>query len=294
MLRLPVADLEHLAATANGRYRVGKREVKKDGDIRVCYDAIGELKSAQARIQCMMLHNVDYPRYLQGSIRDRQNPRGQRPNAAMHTRKRTLITEDIKKFFPSVRAEIVFGIWHKFFRFPPPVATLLTKLTTKDGELPQGTKTSALLSNLVFWDVEWKLVEKLHIQGITYSRLIDDITISSKADFSTPQTTEIIKLINAMAVKKGLKLNMGKQTISRAGDRHLTTKLVVNVKTSLPSEQRAKIRAAVRRAEIAPGHLRASERFQKAVRKVGGRVGYLKQHHPKEAEALQSKLREVA
>ncbi len=35
----------------------------------------------------------------------------------MHTRKRTLITEDVKQFFPSVRSQIVFDIWHQFFRF---------------------------------------------------------------------------------------------------------------------------------------------------------------------------------
>lgn len=291
MLRLPLAELESLAATANKRYRIGKQITKPNGDIRTCYDALGVLKSTQARIQCMILNQVDYPPYLQGSIRDPQNPRGQRPNAALHTRKRTIITEDLKSYFPSVGEQIVFGIWHRFFRFPPPVASLLTKLTTKDGELPQGTKTSPLLSNLVFWDVEWKLVEKLHQQGITYSRLIDDITCSSKTDFTTKQTTEVIKALHAMAAKKGLKLNDGKQTIARAGERHLTTKLVVNVKTSLPLEQRAAIRAAVRRAQAAPSNVRATERFQKGVRKVSGRIGYLKQHHPKEAEALRSKLR---
>lgn len=294
MLKLSLAELEELAATASSRYRVGKREVKENGDIRICWDALGILKSTQARIQCMILHKVDYPPYLQGSIRDPQNPRGQRPNALLHTRKRTVITEDIKKYFPSVKERIIFDIWHKFFRFPPPVATLLTKLTTKDGELPQGAKTSALLSNLVFWDVEWKLVAKLHEQGITYSRLIDDITCSSKADFSTTETTAIITALHAMAARKGLKLNVGKQTIARAGERHLTTRLVCNVKTSLPSEQRAKIRAAVRRAEMAPEKVRSTERFEKAVRKVNGRISYLKQHHPKEADALRARLKGAA
>lgn len=60
-----------------------------------------------------------------------------------------------------MRSQIVFDIWHRFFRFPPPVATQLTKLTTKDGLVPQGAKTSALLSNLVFLDEERRLVGDL-------------------------------------------------------------------------------------------------------------------------------------
>lgn len=294
MLKYPIPELQNIAATADDRYRIGKKELKNDGTFRICYDALGDLKSVQARIQCLILNLVNYPVYLQGSIRDSVSPRGQKANAAMHTRKRTLITEDVKQFFPSVRTQIVFDIWHKFFRFPPPVAQLLTKLTTKDGLLPQGTKTSALLSNLVFWDEEWRLVGDLHERGITYTRLIDDITCSSKMDLLTDETTRIITALHAMARRKGLRLNAGKQTIARAGERLLTTKLVVNVKTALPQKQRSAIRAAVRELQIASPHARGTEAFEKDYRRASGRISYLRQHHPKEGELLQSKLRSLS
>jgi hypothetical protein len=291
MLKYPILELQHIASTANQRYRIGKQELKKDGTLRICYDALGPLKSIQARIQCMILNRVTYPTYLQGSIKDPISPRGQKANAALHTRKRTLITEDVKQFFPSVRSQIVFDIWHKFFTFPPTIAQLLTKLTTKNGLLPQGTKTSALLSNLVFWEDEWRLVGDLHMRGITYTRLIDDITCSSKLNLSTEQTTSIITALHAMAHRKGLKLNAVKQTIARAGERQVTTKLVVNVKTALPAEQRSAIRAAVRNLQNTPRTARTTERYEKDLRRIGGRVAYLKQHHPKEADQLRSILR---
>lgn len=291
ILRHTIPELQAIASSADQRYRIGKQERKKDGTLRTCFDALGELKSIQARIQCKILHRVTYPTYLQGSIKDPVSPRGQRANARLHILKRTLITEDVQQFFPSVRSQIIFDIWHKFFNFPPVVAQLLTKLTTKDGSLPQGTKTSALLANLVFWDDEWRLVADLHARGITYTRLIDDITCSSSADLSAAQTTSIITSLHAMVHRKGLRLNSGKQTIARAGDRHVTTKLVVNVKTALPAEQRSAIRAAVQRLRSTPPTARRTERYEADCRRVSGKVAYLKQHHPKEAEQLRSILR---
>ena len=120
MLHHSVAELEEIAATADDRYRVGNRQLKNDGTWRICYDALGSLKSIQARIQCLILNQVTYPIYLQGSIKDRQCPRGQKANAGLHTRKRVLISEDIKQFFPSIGSKLVFDIWHRFSPSRPP------------------------------------------------------------------------------------------------------------------------------------------------------------------------------
>jgi len=193
MLKHPIQELEQIAATADQRYRIGRRELKKDGTWRICYDALGVLKGIQARIQCLILNKVHYPIYLQGSIKDPISPRGQKANACLHVRKRVLISEDIKQFFPSVSSHVVFDIWHRFFKFPPPVAEILTKLTTKEGALPQGTKTSALLANLVFWEFEWRLVADFHGRGITYSRLIDDITCSTARDLILKKPLGLLK-----------------------------------------------------------------------------------------------------
>ena len=108
ILKQSIPDLQQIALTANQRYRIGKRIRKKDGTIRICWDALGELKSIHARIQYKILNKVTYPIYLQGSIKDPVSPRGQKPNAEQHTRKRTSFTGDIKQFFPSVRSACGF------------------------------------------------------------------------------------------------------------------------------------------------------------------------------------------
>src|ERR1019366_5356036 len=108
--------------------------------------------------------------------------------------------------------------------------------------LPQGTKTSTLLANLVFWDIECDLVADFHTRGITYTRLIDDITCSSKAELTSKQIAYVIDELHKMVRRKSLQLNTRKQTIARANERQIATKLVVNQKTSLPSERRSSIR----------------------------------------------------
>ncbi len=293
MLRVAPAELARVSGNADNLYRIGRQEKKKDGTIRLCYDALDPLKSMQARIQCLILNKVEYPRYLQGSIKDRRQPRGQAANARLHTRKRTLISEDIKQFFPSVRRVIIFDIWQKFFCFSPVVAECLTKLTTKDGALPQGAKTSSLLANLVFWDNEWSLVAELHERGIIYSRLTDDISCSSDAVLSKRQITECIEAIRTMCGRKNFQLKRQKQTIARAGYRMVTTKLVVNAKTALPKEQRAAIRASVSTLLGVPLTQRNSESFGEKYRRTSGRVSYLKQHHPNEAAQLRTLLKQV-
>jgi hypothetical protein len=289
MLKHPPDELEHIAATADHRYRIGKRELKKDGTWRICYDALGVLKSIQARIQCLILKKVSYPLYLQGSIKDPVSPRGQKANAGLHVRKRVLISEDIKQFFPSVTRQVVFDIWHRFFKFPPPVAEILTKLTTKEGALPQGTKTSALLANLVFWEYEWRIVGDFHQRRITYTRLIDDITCSTARDLTTEEATRLIESLHAMVRRKGLHFN-NKQDISRAGDRKMATKLIVNAKTALPAERRSAIRAAVAQLSRRPVSARSTVAYAHDYHRISGQVAYLQQHHSNEAAQLREVL----
>ena len=91
------------------------------------------------------------------------------------------------------------------------------KLTTLNGSVPQGAKTSALLANLVFWEHEWQIAADLHARGITYSRLIDDITCSSARDLSSAETTGIISSLHAMVRSKGLRLNDKQDIAPRRG-----------------------------------------------------------------------------
>lgn len=286
MLRCPGTDtvegLLRLADEASDLYRIAGRKRKADGSARILLDARYPLKTVQARIQCMILKTVEFPPYLHGGIKKR----GQSSNAQCHVGRRLLITEDVANFFPATTSKVIFEVWHRFFRFPPAVAECLTKLTTKDGSLSQGAKTSPLLANIVFWQAEARLVEDLRSRGIIYTRLVDDITCSSTKDLSRNEAAWVIRKIRALAESQGFRLKKGKETVAGAGERMVATKLVVNVRVALPSEERSNIRAAVKACES----LKQGEGAVGVLNKASGNLSYLGQFHPSESKQLRAEL----
>jgi retron-type reverse transcriptase len=235
----------------------------------------------------MILRSVYFPEYLQGSLKHR----GQASNARRHMGRRLVITEDVQNFFPATSAKTIFDIWHHFFCFPPDVAACLTKLTTKDGSLPQGAKTSPLLANIVFWQRERDLVLELQERGIVYTRLVDDITCSAVRDLSRSEISWVIQKLRHMAKSFGFRLKRKKESVAHASSRMVATQLVVNVKLSLPTERRAKIRAAVNCCVAS--EVNDCPVPDKALNRVSGQLAHLTQFHPAEGKALREKLRIV-
>jgi hypothetical protein len=108
---------------------------------------------------------------------------------------------------------------------------------------------------------------------------------------SAETTAYIIDQLHALVRRKGLALNSKKQSVARASQRQVATKLVVNRKTSLPSEQRSSIRGAVRALRKTPAVAFGTQRYGRTYRRVSGLVTYLSQHHPAEAAHLRTILR---
>ncbi len=288
-LSIPEEQLNQVAIQANSLYRKAKPVIKSDGSIRQPYDALPPLKEIQQRIKDRILKRVVYPTYLTGSLTGRTY----RTNAQLHTQAKIVICEDIQSFFPSTNRELVRNIWLKFFNFSEEVAAILCDLTTKDGELPQGASTSSYLANLAFWSYESELNAYLARKNITYSRYVDDITLSSKKHLSKEEQSSLIAQIYGMLKQHGYKAKRRKHEIFSSGKRMLTTKLVVNRKASLPHEERQKIRAAVHALErTVQDGIRGTE-VQTELNRVTSRVGQLGLLHPREAETLKLRVRKV-
>lgn len=280
-----------LATNASKYYRIAPEIKKTDGSIRTVFSVGVPLKTVQGRIKKKLLDKIYYPVYLQGGIRDRENPRDYVKNAGIHAGCTTLINEDISDFFPSVSDKVVFDIWMHFFNFPRSVAKILTKLTIKDGALPQGASTSCHLANLVFWETEPILVDKLLSTGFVYTRFIDDISVSSLTRITGENKGEIISMIRRMTARNNLHLKPRKHKIYSSGGRMLVTNLVVNKKTSISSEERARIRAAVHQCELSARNKGDGiGEFKTLLLSTKGRVRHLARFHQKEARALMSRL----
>lgn len=140
-----------------------------------------ELKKIQKRINSRIFEQVQFPSYLQGGLKASHSiKRDYVQNATIHSHSQTLINLDVKNFYPNIKTEAVSNIFKYFFKFSDDVVSILIKLTTYHGSIPQGGCTSSYLANLVLFNSEYKLVSSLRGKNVRYSRLLDDITISSK------------------------------------------------------------------------------------------------------------------
>lgn len=287
LLGISISDLQKLGDQASSLYRNAKPIIKADGSIRETFDALPLLKGVHRRIQARLFEKVFFPAYLTGSLKGCDA----RKNAALHAGAAIVVTEDIKNFFPSISSEIVYSIWKGFFGFAPEVSRLLTKLTVKDGGLAQGAITSSYLANLAFWDLEWRLYEKLKDSGIAYSRYVDDVTFSCKELLSNAQIATCIADVYGLMASKGLKAKRSKHEIRRGNGPMLTTKLLVNARPALLTSERQNIRAAVHQLEVLAKNSADAVILGSEINRVSGRIGRLSQLHPAEGAALKIRIR---
>jgi retron-type reverse transcriptase len=262
---------------------------RKDGTVRMVNDVREPLKTIQKGIHKKICLAVSYPPYLHGSLRKRSRL----TNAREHLRSRILIGLDIEKFFDNVREELIHDVWSRFFRFPPEVAELLTKLTSHNGFLPQGAPTSSDLANLVFWERESQLVNRIRASGLRYGRLVDDISISGSEHLSQSRINAVIGQVRHFATTYGLHIKNKKTDVAFRGSRQLVNNLLVNDRVAMPREKRRAIRAAVHHAlrNREAGPLSGSCIQIDSPKRIAGRLSNLAQFHPREAEKYREQLR---
>lgn len=170
------------------------------------------LKHIQRKLNAMIFSEVVYPSYLMGGISDKEK-RDYVNNGKLHLRKKTLINLDIENFFPSISSFDIEKVFLYLFKFPPAVSKILTELTTLNGRLPQGGCNSTYLANLLLFNYEYSIVSKFRSEGITYSRLLDDITLSSDKKLDKSKKEELISAVNGMIKRFNLNLRSSKTKI---------------------------------------------------------------------------------
>ena len=248
----------------------------RNGKQRHIHEPKHLLKKVQKRINSRIFSNVNFPEYLQGGIKDDENPRDYYTNALSHVDSKFVLSMDIRSFYDNIKIEHVAKVFQHLFHFHPQVAELLAKLVTFGGKVPQGAVPSSYIANLVFYENEYKIVSKLRQQGILYTRLLDDVAISAKKEITPQKKERIIKDIAAMARKSGVKLNNKKtEFVTRNTTDGLmkVTGLWVNHKQpKCLKDERKNIRTSVYQCEqeYLKGH--TSDDYHKMWNRASGRV----------------------
>lgn len=183
---------------------------KKSGGNREINIPSNHLKIIQKRINKKIFGNVVYPPYLHGGIVEKDYVR----NASSHSNAEVVIALDVKNFYPTITTQKTVEIFQYFCDFPPDVSQLLSSLCCFNGMVPQGGCSSSHIANLVLNNTEYKLVSWLESKGYVYTRLLDDISISSNKKISKEKIEKIIIDVKATLKKSDLKLNNHKQRIT--------------------------------------------------------------------------------
>lgn len=216
------------------------------------------IRLVQRRINSRIFSNrhiLAWPPYLFGSIPKSKDAAGNEITrdyitcAAQHCGAKSLLKLDVKNFFDNVHVDLVYGIFNDLLKFPHIVAASLTNICTLEAHLIQGALTSSFLANLCLHDVEAFVVARLAKKGLTYTRFVDDITISSKIakyDFSYAQS-----IVEEMLISKDLPLNSQKTQIYFSSSSPLTVHglRICFAEPRLPSDEVRRIRASVKNIE---------------------------------------------
>jgi len=285
-LKTSESELQIMASVANKSYSIVPPPI---GTTREIFNARPRLKAIHQKIKDELLGKVYFPNYLTGSIKGRDYV----TNAKLHTNKKILICEDVKKFFPSVTAEKVYDVWLSFFGFSVEVARLLTQLTTKDESLPQGAIPSSYLANLILWRDEPLLHAKFASREIVYSRYVDDMAMSASRNLDEKELSQLIADVYGMLRRNGLCAGRKKHEIFTASKPMIATKLIVNRKPSLSPKKRANVRTQVYQLErrVAAGELTIE--VGRMIDSAAHKVGQLARFHKNLAETFKVRLRAV-
>jgi len=158
----------------------GESKKYKDGTVkkRTIRPSLKELKVIQRAIKERILVPITMPPNIHGGVKKKSNI----TNAKPHQGKKFQFTTDLQDFYPSIKYKRVYDTFLKF-KFSNHYSHWLTKFTTWKFELPQGTPTSTHVSNIVFLETDYRLIEFCNRYDITYTRYVDDLTFSSQKCF---------------------------------------------------------------------------------------------------------------
>ena len=247
-LKLPDAD----------RYTRLERP-KPDGSTREVYRPHYLIRKIQRRINHRIFSDpnaISWPEFLHGSIPSHIDSDGKRRTrdyitcAQQHCGAKSLLKVDAKNFFDNIHEDLVYSVFFNFLKYSESVSEDLKNICTYDARLVQGALTSSYIANLCLHDTEAFLHDRLKRKGLTYTRFVDDITISSK--ISRYDFSYALSIVEQTLIEKDLPINKEKTKIQYASTEPLTVHgLRINFdQPRLPADEVRKIRAAVKNIEI--------------------------------------------
>lgn len=258
-------NLLEIAEQASDYYHDFDRDVK--GKQRHLTMAKPPLAVLQRRILDRILCRLPVSEHAFGAIKGRSI----RDNAIRHAAAPYVAKLDIRSFYPSIRYKKVYDLFIRL-NCSPDVARAMTQLTTRKHSLPLGTSTSPFLADQIVCGIDQRIGGLARKHRLTYTRYVDDVTLSGKFDLAAV-TDQIINIIQ----QAGFAIKRSKLELYRPDDgkeRIITGVKVESGQVFAPSTYIQLLRQELIRACKASLHEHVEEVFETRDQ-YRGRIGYV-------------------
>lgn len=188
-------------------------------------------------------------------------------NALPHRGANTVLSMDLKDFFPTITIQRVFSIF-KVFGYSDLISTILANITTYAGALPQGSPCSPKLANLSAWKLDLRIQGYVGKRGMNYTRYADDLTFSS---LNPSNVVKIIPMIKEIIESESFFVNHSKTRIAGSSRAKIVTGLVISGENIGVGKQKYKrIRAKIHHLTLP-----AEQENSRLLYEVSGWLSYL-------------------
>jgi RNA-directed DNA polymerase len=288
ILKIPPDKLEEVAVSPNVHYSpfvlakpprpFERRHVPRPRPID---NPLQDLKWIQHRIYRRLLKPICFPSHILGAISNRSVM----DNAERHLASTLLVTLDVRQCFPSVTNVHIYRVWSEFLGCSPPVAQLLTRLTTFDRHLPQGAPTSPLLANLFIWMIDGPIRTNCEQLLVGYSTWIDDLAFSGERARDLIEPSVSLLAANGLKVKRDKIKIMGPSAIKL-----LTGTRLGSTQVRAPKEKLSRIRSGIHKLRMG---LVTPEDEERYILGLVGQLRFVNQLCAHDASTYARELREA-
>ena len=150
---------------------------KKDSSTRRIFSPKPRLKYIQKQLADVLNETYNVYPMAMGFVKERDLVKG----AKYHVKQQSILSIDLKDFFPSIKFGRVRAMFSSYYKFNlSDASTLASICCLSSGELPQGSPVSPIISNIICHKLDQQINRLCRKNKCVYTRYADDITISSQ------------------------------------------------------------------------------------------------------------------
>jgi hypothetical protein len=200
-------------------------------------------------------------------------------NVTIHLGASVLVAVDIKNFFPSIHNRIVYRVWSELSRCSPEISSLLTRLTTREHHLPQGSSTSTTLANLALFMIDGPIRAACDARSVRYSTWVDDLA------FSGANARDVLPTVIQTLKDSGLAVSRSKLRIMGPGTRKVLNGVLLGHFPSVLPERVSQLSAGIHNLKIG---LVPEQSRRNYIQRLGSSIAQVASISPRKAAPLQA------